>query len=267
MSKIFIIPDVHGRDFWKKAYEYVDKVDEVIFLGDYLDPYEFEHISEEQAIENFKEILQFKKEHRNVTLLWGNHDHHYIPPFNKVWGCRRIDSRLDELTELYTKNLHHFQVIRIIENYIFSHAGVLKDWFETVTDKKPIGKSLLFSEFVELSDTDKQLLNISLSENEINSWLSHEIGRRVLGMVSRERGGRDRYGSCLWADIYEHIPYFNTSQLNYYQIFSHSLSYPTIDDYYKDNYMAMLDCRKCFMLDTETHEINEVTETISENVS
>ena len=41
MSKIFIIPDVHGRDFWKKAYDYVDKVDEVIFLGDYLDPYEF----------------------------------------------------------------------------------------------------------------------------------------------------------------------------------------------------------------------------------
>ena len=136
-----------------------------------------------------------------------------------MWGCRRIDSRLDELTELYTRNLHHFKIIRIVENYIFSHAGVLKDWFETVTDKKPIGKSLLFSEFVELSDTDKVLLNIDLSENEINSWLSHEIGRRVLGMVSRERGGRDVYGSCLWADIYEHIPYFNTSQLNYYQIF------------------------------------------------
>lgn len=256
--QILIIPDVHGRDFWKKAYDYVDKVDEIIFLGDYLDPYEFEHISEEQAIENFKEILQFKKEHRNVTLLWGNHDHHYISPFNKVWGCRRINSRLEELTELYNNNLHLFQVVRIIENYIFSHAGVLKDWFETVTDKKPIGKSLLFSEFVELSDTDKQLLNINLSENEINSWLFHEIGRRVLGMVSRERGGRDRYGSCLWADIYEHIPYFNTSQLNYYQIFSHSLSYPTIDDYYKDNYMAMLDCRKCFILDTETKELNEI---------
>ena len=47
--KIFIIPDVHGRDFWKKAYNYVDKVDEVIFLGDYLDPYETEGISSEDA--------------------------------------------------------------------------------------------------------------------------------------------------------------------------------------------------------------------------
>jgi hypothetical protein len=77
-------------------------------------------------------------------------------------------------------------------------------------------------------------------------------------MVSRERGGYERYGSCLWADINEHIPHFNTSQLNYYQIFSHSLSYPTIDDYYKDDYIAMLDCRKCFMLDTETKELNEI---------
>lgn len=35
-NNILIIPDVHGRTFWKYA---IDKYDKVIFLGDYLDPY------------------------------------------------------------------------------------------------------------------------------------------------------------------------------------------------------------------------------------
>ena len=45
MNKILIIPDIHGRTFWKKAYELVDIVDKVVFLGDYLDSYSHENIS------------------------------------------------------------------------------------------------------------------------------------------------------------------------------------------------------------------------------
>ena len=39
MSKILLIPDIHGRDFWKKAKDFEG---EIVFLGDYLDPYRFE---------------------------------------------------------------------------------------------------------------------------------------------------------------------------------------------------------------------------------
>lgn len=255
--KVLVIPDVHGRTFWKKAYEYVDKVDEIIFLGDYLDPYPFEHISEEQAIENFKEILQFKKKHDNATLLIGNHDEHYLPEFLDCWGCRRIEKSKQELSDLFVKNLHHFQIVRFIDDCIFSHAGVLKEWFDTITDRRPIGKTLPFSEFVYLSEANKKLLNIELTENGINSLLAHKVGREVLAMVSRERGGRYSFGSCLWADIHEHF-YYDVEHLDKYQIFSHSLSYPTLEDYYKDSNLAMLDCRKCFLFDTETKELNEV---------
>ena len=50
-NDILIIPDVHGREFWKEAKDYPGKI---VFLGDYLDPYTYyEGITTEQALENF----------------------------------------------------------------------------------------------------------------------------------------------------------------------------------------------------------------------
>lgn len=55
MSKILIVPDVHGRKFWHKAKEMINSVDKVVFLGDYLDPYPWERISRLDAIKEFEE--------------------------------------------------------------------------------------------------------------------------------------------------------------------------------------------------------------------
>ena len=57
--KTLIIPDVHGRSFWKAALQ-KEEYDKVIFLGDYVDPYELEAVSNSMAISNFKEILSLK---------------------------------------------------------------------------------------------------------------------------------------------------------------------------------------------------------------
>ena len=39
-KRILVIPDVHGRTFWKEPVcKLIESVDKVIFLGDYLDPY------------------------------------------------------------------------------------------------------------------------------------------------------------------------------------------------------------------------------------
>ena len=41
--KVLVIPDVHSRKFWRKAIaDNIGNVDKIIFLGDYLDPYENE---------------------------------------------------------------------------------------------------------------------------------------------------------------------------------------------------------------------------------
>ena len=71
---IAIISDVHGRQFWKDVIPRKDEFEKIIFLGDYLDPYGFEGISNLNALDNFKEILEFKKENIDkVVLLIGNH--------------------------------------------------------------------------------------------------------------------------------------------------------------------------------------------------
>ena len=39
-KKILVVPDIHGESFWKEPIlKYIEQVDRIIFLGDYLDPY------------------------------------------------------------------------------------------------------------------------------------------------------------------------------------------------------------------------------------
>ena len=47
---ILVLPDIHGRKFWKEKCQDITKYDRVIFLGDYFDPYDFEYITVEEAI-------------------------------------------------------------------------------------------------------------------------------------------------------------------------------------------------------------------------
>jgi len=76
-KSILIIPDIHGRTFWKVAID-SGEYGKVIFLGDYVDPYEREGISVSMALNNFNEIIALKEQYPDkVILLLGNHDLHY----------------------------------------------------------------------------------------------------------------------------------------------------------------------------------------------
>ena len=98
-QKLLIIPDVHGRTFWKEALE-SDNYKKVIFLGDYVDPYWFEGIDNFTAIFNFKDILSQKtKDPDRIVLLLGNHDlSYYSDHFSKMGKSDRYD---DENEEIY----------------------------------------------------------------------------------------------------------------------------------------------------------------------
>ena len=75
MGKILIIPDCHGRQFWKDAcLNHKGEFEKIVFLGDYLSPYPHEEITNKKAIDVFKEIIEFKKKNlKKVILLMGNH--------------------------------------------------------------------------------------------------------------------------------------------------------------------------------------------------
>ena len=131
MSKVLIIPDVHGRPFWRKAKEKINSVDKVVFLGDYLDPYGYEGITRENAIEEFKEIIQFKVDNPDkVILLLGNHDCAYCYDFG---SASRYDYANAELIKEMFENFKSlFQLKYFSEGILYTHAGVTNDWLKSM---------------------------------------------------------------------------------------------------------------------------------------
>jgi hypothetical protein len=222
MSKNLIIPDVHGRKFWRKALELVDSVDRVIFLGDYHDPYPHENISKESSIYEVKSILEFKLSHPSkVVLLLGNHDCHYM--WDDLLGCSRFDGlNYDELSKLFNDNKLLFNILYKTDNILFSHAGVVYSWIKKYCKNKSIDELL-----------DKPI----------------DYFHDKLWIISYMRGGWEDFGSCVWSDVREF-----KNELDYYQVFGHT----QLKDELICKTFACLDSRKCFLMDTETKEITSI---------
>lgn len=244
-NELLIIPDVHGRDFWRKAIEKEGSgVEKIIFLGDYLDPYYFDVIKQDKMMEGFRNILQLKREDpEKVILLEGNHDAHYH--FLNEWRHNGRGSRFDpdhaeEYHELFNENEDLFQAsFQWQERYLFTHAGLTKEWIKQNKIDSTRWKTL---------DDVVMFLN--------GLWKRRDSS---LGNVGRSRGGRCQSGSPMWADWMEdHM--FNTTLQGYpfeetYQVFGHSL-----DIYGTKRVLqcaACLDNRASWVL-TEDHEIKEV---------
>lgn len=221
-GKFLIIPDVHGRTFWKCAKDNVDKFDKIIFLGDYLDPYSEEGINFDEALNNFLEILEFKKENKDkVILLKGNHDMHYVDL--NFMDCSRLNyAKRDEVHNIFEENKELFSLIYKYEDILFSHAGIYKDWIN----------------FYGLTLEDL------LSPNFYS--------KSALEACSIFRGGNAFVGSCIWADIREF--YYQNLIEGYFQVVGHtqlqSNPYITPD-------IACLDVRRPFVLDVNTKKITE----------
>ncbi|MBU0288948.1 metallophosphoesterase [Hallella faecis] len=81
-AECIMFPDLHGRDFWKKALANSCEwtANRLIFLGDYFDPYPSDGIAPNDAIRNWWELQLTLRQHPNkeVVFLMGNHDAHYV---------------------------------------------------------------------------------------------------------------------------------------------------------------------------------------------
>ncbi len=120
-----IIGDIHGRTCWKNLVR-EDSIN--IFVGDYFDPYEY--IPQAERMANFQEIIDFKQQHPETVLLYGNHDLHYLiadehysryePRYaNEYWRAF-----------IQTKTLFHGIAFPIEDKALVTHAGVTKEWYD-----------------------------------------------------------------------------------------------------------------------------------------
>lgn len=223
MSKILIVPDVHGRSFWHKAKELIDSVDKVVFLGDYLDPYGHEGITFDTALEEFDKILEFKDKYGDkVVMLIGNHDCHYIN--TSFMDCSRLNYlKRQDIHELYMKHIDKFQLVWEYDTWLFSHAGVYKEWMD--------------------------LCQFTL-DNLKDFTTFREENFPSLACLSFYRGGYHRTGSCVWADLRESLKHELLE--GYHHIVGHT---QLESNPYKADTITCVDVRRCFILDTETGEI------------
>lgn len=233
MQETIVIPDVHGRRFWRSAV--MGKEDErVIFLGDYVDPYHWEEILAIEAFREFCDIISFKKSHPdNVVLLLGNHDLGYLD--RGICECRMDYIREKRIREVILDNLDLFDIVHketiAGKEVLFSHAGIAEGWVERNAGFFPEGKF------------DPMILNDMLHDKERRTDLLF-----ILSQVSWYRSGDDKVGSPIWADLSEYLDGEKLLE-GYFHIFGHTLHHdgPTI----VHGQGLCIDCAKAFTLGKE----------------
>lgn len=243
MTKLLIIPDVHGRAFWKEATEkYAQECDKIIFLGDYVDSYQNEGFTRKQAIRTLEEVIEYKLNNKNKTvLLLGNHCLHYlIKSFPR--SSRYDSSNAYKIRELYCQHKHLFKLAHEEsindKKYLFTHAGLMNSWIERNKD------------IIEEPTVDS-----------LNHLLDNPRGISALSEISNYRTWLgEKSGSIAWSDAREKIDLDDSLEYNIipnadsivegydYQIFGHTQlsDKPIITDKW-----ACLDCRKAFILDED----------------
>lgn len=261
--KVLVIGDIHGRKFWREVVSNnIEKVDKVVFLGDYLDPYadEIESNSELMECKYFgdaknmllmlHDIVSLKKTNPDkFVLLTGNHTDSYI--WSKFSAATRTDYKnWEKYHKFFLENLEYFNLVFTSGTTIFSHAGISQGW---------ANKTWETLEFPENEMSSVMEIAICLEDTPLSEFNKYYIKR--ISDISRYRGGDMFYGSCEWADLREHVDVEKSiievipkGEDGVYQIFGHTqLKNPIINEKW-----ACLDCRKGFIVDTLTHEIVEV---------
>lgn len=162
--KICVLGDIHGLKSWRVIVATErENVDRFIFLGDYVDDKAHGSTPEQQA-DNLRDILNFANEFQAVDLLVGNHDMQYA-------GGSKCNTPSTELEVLV-----HDMIVQGIEKgtlkvsvqygkYLFSHAGVSREWMNLHGIKDTSEINNLFRENIEL--VNLQTINGISSEDNI----------------------------------------------------------------------------------------------------
>ena len=235
-ERLIIVPDVHGRDFWRETIAKYPG-EEYIFLGDYLDPYGDEGITDAEAFGGLEDIIRFKKEHPDkVTLLWGNHDLHYLYP--ELMGSRYDFDHAERNAHLLWDHQTLFQMAYETtaggKRFLFSHAGIGMQW---------------------ILNSFPALLDQAITAELLNDLTGYPPFMSALEDISIYRGGDKAYGSMVWADVHEHIEQKNQIP-GFVQVFGHTQLNGPVTFFGR---FYCLDCRRSFALEKESGRIYDLS--------
>lgn len=243
--EILIIPDIHGRDFYRTALkEAIELGIDIVCLGDYLDPYPYEELHEGGVSKPLRELLDLKKElPHKVHLLVGNHDSSYI--FHPSMCRARYDYSNGEVYQkLFKNNTNAFDLFLRTEisgkRFLFSHAGITNTWQEEVSRRLKLEGNDI-DEFLDTLNYKFKEFFLSREKSLIWSFLSY---------IGEDRGGKDISGSMIWADFFEHTDPKNwISDPDIIQIVGHTqLNYNPVR---VGTRLFCLDCRAPFYIDCD----------------
>lgn len=227
--KILIIGDIHGTNMWQNIEPFL--YDKIIFLGDYVDSFD---VADSEMIYNLKNIIDFKKENsEKVVLLIGNHDNQYMLKYdNKILTNNKISIMCSgfrsqiypQLYELFNENKTLFQATYQIHNYLFSHAGLSEQSYN----------SLFKMEYENLIKDNKKMT--------LSSYLNKLYDNRDYRLfnISFYRGGESQIGGIFWADMRETSGKYNVLN-NYHQVVGHTPVKSIITSVFKNGSITYCD--------------------------
>lgn len=209
------IGDLHGKEVWKNIDP--SKYDRIIFLGDYVDAFVCPDVI---MLKNLREIVEFKKANpEKVILLLGNHDLQYLEWPEPKFGCTGFRPQMQpQFSGIFKENRQLFQVAYQIGEYLFTHAGLTRRFYEK-------NKGLL----------DYYCLEECNYADKLNAVQNHGTMKEktMLHNVGSDRGGKG-FGGITWVDKNE----FSVENLlpGIHQIVGHTPVWPSkgIADF-KDN--------------------------------
>jgi predicted phosphodiesterase len=142
--KIVALGDTHGRSIWKEITAKEENADKIILIGDYFDTHGGGYSGNRQ-IENFKDILEYKKANMDkVVLLFGNHDFHYIRNIGENYSGFQASYAHDIGDVIHAAmDADLVQMCFVHDKYVFTHAGVTKTWcMENEIDTSNLAQSI-----------------------------------------------------------------------------------------------------------------------------
>jgi predicted phosphodiesterase len=132
MKNIYI-GDIHGYPDWIKIVKEHEDADNIVFVGDYFDSFNYSGV---EQLHNAKEIIEFKKlqeldPSKKVHLLIGNHDIHYYPNNKDGGGTSGYQPVMRPAFEdFFRENEPMFTMCVQIGNVICTHAGISDEFLK-----------------------------------------------------------------------------------------------------------------------------------------